>query len=101
MPSIFILIPTAGSSVDSPFTASGTYQSDDPFQSVSVVLKDSGGAVVATGMPVTAAGGNWSGRLYPSQGYTGATVEATLVGTAASASVGSITVVAPEIETTG
>jgi hypothetical protein len=91
-PDITISSPTSGATVNRPFTASGTYESDSPFPQVTVVLKDSSGNVVATGFPVAVGDGNWSAPLSPTQGYTGATVEATLVGTTASASAGSITV---------
>ena len=51
-PKITITAPATGSTVSSPFTASGTYASRyRELPQVSVVLKDSGGTVVATGNP--------------------------------------------------
>lgn len=92
MADIKITSPTFGATVNRPFTASGTYNSGDPFPQVTVVLKDSNGNVVATGFPVTVGNGTWSATLSPTQGYTGATVEATLVGTGLTDSAGNITV---------
>ena len=92
MPSITISTPTAGSTVARPFNANGTYTSDEEFVSISVVLKDATGAVVAVGSPMDIGVGTWSTTLAPTQGYAGASVHASIDGTTASATEGNITV---------
>jgi hypothetical protein len=92
MSSITITSPTTDSTVNRPFTATGTYVSSVLLPAVSVVLKDSTGTVVATGVPTIVAGGNWSSKLSPTQGYTDASVEASIAGEGVSDSVGNITV---------
>jgi len=88
--SITISSPLAGSTVDRPFPANGTYTGVS--SSITVVLKDSSGTVVATGNPVNASNGKWDTTLSPTQGYTGASVVAALTGTTASATENNITV---------
>ncbi len=91
-PSISVTAPSPGATVGRPFTASGAYVSNSPFPSVSVVLKDSSGTVVATGSPVTVGNNQWSAPIAPTQAYTNASVYAELVGEGANDSVGNITV---------
>jgi hypothetical protein len=90
-PTITIKSPSTGDSVGRPFTASGVFTSivNPP---ITVVLKDSGGTVVATGNPVTVGTGIWSAVLSPTQGYTDASVFAAITGTPAQNTVGSLTV---------
>lgn len=92
MATIAITSPKTGGTVNRPFTATGTYQSDEPFVSIIVVLKDSLGVVVATGFPTTVGAGSWDSVLSPQQAYNNASVEATIVGTTTTDSVGNITV---------
>lgn len=92
MSSITITSPTTGSTVNRLFSAAGTYTSGSPSPQVTVVLKDSNGNVVATGSMVVVGGGGWTGTLNPTQGYTDASVEASIVSEGVSDSVGNITV---------
>ncbi|AMV23537.1 hypothetical protein VT84_03945 [Gemmata sp. SH-PL17] len=93
MPTPWITIsqPTNGATVARSFTVSGKCEATVTSSQISVVLKDSGGATVATGALVTAVSGDWYSNISATQAYTGASVVATVSGTA-SDSVGSLTV---------
>jgi hypothetical protein len=90
-PTITISSPTAGGTVTRTFTVSGTYSSDLPNPTIGVVLKDASGNVVAMAANLVVANGQWSGTITAPQAYSGAKVQATMVG-GASASAGNITV---------
>jgi hypothetical protein len=90
-PTIRITGPTTGSTVGRPIPVSGTYTSDQPSVMINVALKDSSGATVAM-VGAMGSGGGWGATLTPSQGYTNASIAADIAGTAASDSVGNITV---------
>ena len=89
--SISIVTPTDGSTVFSPIPVSGTYSCPTPNPTIDCSLQDSSGTTVAS-TATTGTGGQWSATLTVSQGYTGASITATLGGTQARASVGNLTV---------
>lgn len=91
-PAITISSPADGATVGRPFTANGTYTFDNPFPPITVVLKDSTGAVVATGQGLLIGGGTWSCGINPTQPYTDASVYAEITNTAANDTTTNITV---------
>ncbi|VTR99916.1 unnamed protein product [Gemmata massiliana] len=88
---ITISQPTDGATVARSFTVSGTCEATVTSSQISVVLKDSGGATVATGALVTATSGTWYSNVSANQAYTGASVVVTVSG-AVSDSVSPLTV---------
>jgi hypothetical protein len=89
--SITIASPTSGSTVPRLIGVSGTYTTDQSAPSITAVLKDSGGNIVASANAVLT-NGTWTASLFAQQAYTDASIEATLNGTGASDSVGNLTV---------
>jgi hypothetical protein len=89
-PTITIGSPSVGAIEPQTFTVSGTYSPLNPSPSITAVLKDPTGNVVATATNLLVLNGNWSGLIAAPGPYTGASVEASFPG--ADASVGNITV---------
>jgi hypothetical protein len=90
-PTIKITSPMDDDTVSRPFTASGTFTSTTS-PTITVLLKDSSGTVVATGDPITVGANTWSAVLSPTSGYTGASVNAAITGTPAHATAINLTV---------
>ncbi len=90
-PTITISTPTSGGTVARTFTASGGYTSPTT-PTINVELRDPGGATVASTTATLVGRGNWTADLTSPQAYSGASVFAEIVGTAATDSVGNITV---------
>jgi hypothetical protein len=90
MASITITSPQPDSQVTLTFTANGTYGPPNPVPTVTVVLLDSAGTIVATGTVTQCGSGSWTATIAAQQAYTGASVEASFTG--ADDSVTNITV---------
>jgi hypothetical protein len=90
-PTIDISSPAAGAILPRTFGVSGTYTPANTTPSITIVLKDSAGNVVATATNVVVLNGTWSGTITAGQGYNGASVVASLPG-APDASVGNLTI---------
>jgi hypothetical protein len=92
MDQILIQTPRPSSTVGQLFNARGSWTySSTP--GITCVLKDSSGTVVATGTTTVGDAGSWSSAFSVSQGYTDATVTATIDGTEITASSTGITVI--------
>ena len=89
--SITILSPRPNSTVPRAFTARGGWEYGTT-PTIIVELKNSTETVVATGTTTVDASGGWTSSFDVSEDYSDASITATIVGTAVTASVGGITV---------
>jgi hypothetical protein len=88
---IAITSPSPNSRVPRSFISTGTWQAAS-IPSITVVLKDSFGSVVATGVTSVAFDHSWSSSFLVSQDYSNATISATITGSTISDAVSGITV---------